>query len=108
MKSVVFLGNSLARIRAFPLDARQDTGFQIDKVQRGENPDDWKPMKTVGKGVREIRIREASGQYRVIYCANLGDTVYVLHAFTKISRRTRKSDIDLARRRFEMAGIQDG
>ena len=108
MKSVVFLGNSLAQIRAFPSDARQDTGFQIDKLQRGENPDDWKPMKTVGKGVREIRIGEPSGQYRVIYCANLGDTVYVLNAFTKKSLRTRKSDIDLARKRLEMVGVPNG
>jgi phage-related protein len=70
MKKVVFMGNSLARIRAFPADARQDTGFQIDKVQHGENPDKWKPMKTIGKGVKEIRIKEASGHYRVIYLTN--------------------------------------
>ncbi len=60
------MGDSLTRIRAFPSGARQDAGFQIDKVQRGENPDDWKSVKTIGKSVREIRIKEADGQYRVI------------------------------------------
>ena len=55
------MGDSLARVRDFPSGARQDAGFQIDRVQRGDSPDDWKPMKTVGRGVREIRIRETSG-----------------------------------------------
>jgi len=104
MKEVVFTGSSLNEIRAFPLDARQDAGFQIDKVQRGEAPDNWKPMKSIGKGIREIRIKEASGHYRVIYLVNLEDAVYVLHAFQKKSRKTRKSDIDLARKRLNEIG----
>ena len=102
------MGDSLERIRAFPFSARQDAGFQIDKVQRGEEPDEWKPMKTVGKGVKEIRIQEVSGHYRVIYLTNLDDVVYVLHAFLKKTRQTRKSDINLARRRLGAAGNQDG
>ena len=66
MKEVTFLGDSLNQIRSFPEDARQDAGFQINKVQNGEAPDDWKPMKTIGRGVREIAIKESSGNYRVI------------------------------------------
>ena len=104
MKEVVFAGSSLNELRAFPLDARQDAGFQIDKVQRGETPDNWTPMKSIGKGIREIRIKEVSGHYRVIYLVNLEDAVYVLHAFQKKSRKTRKSDIDLARKRLNEIG----
>ena len=104
MKEVVFTGSSLNEIRSFPLDARQDAGFQIDKVQRGEAPDNWKPMKSIGKGVREIRIKAASGHYRVIYLVNQEDAVFVLHAFQKKSRKTRKSDIDLARKRLNEIG----
>lgn len=65
MKSVRFLGNSLKTLRDFPEDARQDAGYQIDKVQRGEQPDDFKPMPAIGKGVEEIRIWDESGTYRV-------------------------------------------
>ena len=101
---VIFMGDSLARLRAFPSDARHDAGFQIDKVQRGKNPDEWKPMKTVGKGVREIRIKDASGQYRLIYLTNQGNAVYVLHAFPKKTQQTRKLDIDLARKRLNLVG----
>ena len=105
MKEVIFMGDSLVRIRAFPLGARQDAGFQIDNIQRGDCPDDWKPMKTVGKGVKEIRIQEASGHYRVIYLANMKDSVYVLHVFQKKTRQTRKSDIELARKRLREIGV---
>lgn len=95
------MGDSLARIRAFPADARQDIGFQMDSVQRGGQPDDWKPMNVVGKGAREIRIREASGQYRVVYLSHSEDAVYILHAFHKKTQRTRKLDLDLARARLK-------
>ena len=104
MKQVIFMGDALAQIRNFPPDARQDAGFQIDRVQRDELPDEWKPMKTIGKGVREIRIKEASGQYRVIYLTSLKDSVYVLHAFQKKTRQTRKSDINLAQNRLREIG----
>ncbi len=53
------------------------------KVQRGLQPDDFKPMPTIGKGVEEIRIRDDSGTYRVIYTARFADAVFVLHAFQK-------------------------
>ena len=108
MKYVVFMGGVLACLRAFPADVRQDTGFQIDKIQRGESPDDWKPMKTIGKGVREIQIKDVSGQYRVVYVVDRGDLVYALHTFKKKTRQTRKADIDLARQRLKKVGVLNG
>ena len=78
MKPIVFLGDSLDVIRSFPESARRQAGYQLDKVQRGREPDDWKPMKTIGPGVNEIRIRDESGAFRVIYVAKLDDAIYVL------------------------------
>ncbi|HHT9684010.1 TPA: type II toxin-antitoxin system RelE/ParE family toxin, partial [Legionella pneumophila] len=57
-----FLGDSLSRLREFDADAKQDAGYQLDKVQRGEQPDDFKPMPSIGKGVEEIRICSVQGQ----------------------------------------------
>ncbi len=68
--------------------------------QKGLDPADWKPMKTVGPGVREIRIREASGVFRVIYLAAVGDSVVVLHAFQKKTQQTPQKDIELAASRL--------
>ena len=101
MKPVRFLGNSLKAIREFPKDARQDAGYQLEKVQDGRTPDDFKPMPSIGKGVEEIRIWDESGAYRVIYTARLQEAVYVLHAFQKKTQATSQRDIDLAKKRFD-------
>jgi len=100
MKPVRFLGDSLQCLRDFPMDARQDAGYQLDKVQRGLQPDDFKPMRAIGKGVEEIRIRDDSGIYRVIYTARLADAVIVLHAFQKKTQRTSQRNVEIARTRF--------
>lgn len=99
-KSIRFLGDSLERLREFPEDVKQDAGYQLDKVQRGMQPDDFKPMPSIGKGVEEIRLWDDTGTYRVIYTARLADAVYVLHAFAKKTQATAKRDIDLARKRY--------
>lgn len=100
MKPIRFLGDALRALKAFPADARQDAGYQLDKVQRGEQPDDFKPVPSIGKGVEEVRVWEESGTYRVIYTARLADAVYVLHAFQKKTQATPKQHMDIARQRF--------
>jgi phage-related protein len=100
VKPIVFLGDSLSRIRDFPNLARAEAGYQLRQVQCGFDPTDWKPMKAVGSGVREIRIRESAGAFRVIFLASVGDAVVVLHAFQKKSQATAKQDIELAARRL--------
>ena len=73
MKPVDFCGNALDALRAFPDNARREAGYQIDKVQNGQDPNDWKPMASIGAGVKEIRIRDEAGSFRVIYLAKLAD-----------------------------------
>ena len=82
-------------------------GQLVDQIAEGllrtahrPQPKDFKPMPTIGKGVEEIRVRDDSGAYRVIYTARLADAVYVLHAFQKKTQATSKRDIELARLRF--------
>jgi phage-related protein len=99
-KPVEFRGSALTDLRAFPQAARREAGYQLDQVQRGREPDDWKPMNVVGRGVKEIRIRDASGAFRVLYVAKFADAVYVLHCFQKKTQKTRKADMDLAGQRY--------
>jgi len=99
-KPVEFRGSSLNDLRAFPASARREAGHQIDRVQQGYEPDDWKPMPTIGAGVQEIRIRDQAGAFRVIYLAKLVDAIYILHCFKKSTQRTSKTDLDLAGKRF--------
>jgi phage-related protein len=103
-KPLHFLGSSLDDLRAFPDEARRDAGFNLDFVQRGMDPSNWKPMQAVGAGVKEIRLRDASGAFRVIYLATRPEGVYVLHCFQKKTQKTRKADIDLAASRLRLIG----
>ncbi|MEY3251619.1 MAG: hypothetical protein RL227_592 [Pseudomonadota bacterium] len=100
MKPLRFLGDSLTRLREFPDDARQHAGYQLEKVQRGEQPDDFKPIPAIGKALEELRIWDESGTYRVIYTARLQDCVAVLHALQKKTQTTSPRDIELARTRW--------
>lgn len=95
MKPIAFLGHSLDRLRDFPDDARSNAGYQLNEVQNGDDPDDWNPIKTVGPGIREIRIRDEAEAVPVIYLATLPDAVLVLHAFQKKTEATPQQDIDL-------------
>ena len=103
MKKTVFCGHSLEAIKQFPEASRRATGHQLDRVQRGLDPLDWKAMPMIGNGVREIRIRNI-GQYRVIYVATHYSSVYVLHAFQKKSQKTKRQDIQAARSAFRQLG----
>jgi len=104
MKPLRFLGDSLKRLREFPEDARHDAGFQLEQVQRGEQPADFKPMTSIGKGIEEIRVRDDSGIYHVIYTARLEEAVYVLHAFQKKTQATSRRDLEIAKERFVQLG----
>lgn len=100
MKDLIFLGDSRDRLREFPEEARRTAGFQLRRVQQGLEPDNWKPMATIGPGVRELRVREGGGAFRVIYVVRIADTVHVLHAFQKKGQKTPRPDLDLAARRL--------
>jgi phage-related protein len=99
-KALKFCAGALDDLRAFPDSARRDAGYELDKVQSGRVPSDWKPINAVGAGVREIRIRDASSAFRVLYVAKFADTIYVLHCFQKKTQATSKVDLDLAAKRY--------
>jgi phage-related protein len=101
LKPLEFLGDSLAALRRFPELARRRAGHDLDSVQQGLDPEDWKPMTTIGAGVREIRIRDQDGSFRVIYVAKFARAVFVLHCFQKKTQQTSSGDIELAIHRYK-------
>ena len=101
MKALRFVGSSLDDLKNFPAEARREAGFELDAVQRGLIPSDFKPMLAVGAGAYEIRVR-VLGEWRIIYVAKFERAVYVLHAFQKKTQKTRKEDIELAARRYRL------
>lgn len=102
-KPIRWVGRALDDLRDLSADAQDDLGYQLGRVQQGLDPDDWKPMKDIGPGCREIRIRTVDGAFRTFYLARFDQAVYVLHCFQKKTQKTSKSDIELGRRRYQAA-----
>ena len=99
-KQIRWVGSAYDDLLAFSKDARKEAGFQLGKVQAGLEPTDWKPVDDVGAGTREIRIRDASGIYRVMYVAKFEEAIYVLHCFQKKTQVTTNHDKAIASARY--------
>jgi len=99
MKPIQWLGNTHKIVRGYLPSVRQEIGYNLDKVQRGFEPFDWKPITSVGPGVKEIRIH-ADNEYRILYVAKFTEAIYILHSFVKKTQQTSQKDIDLGKERY--------
>ncbi|MDR5809491.1 type II toxin-antitoxin system RelE/ParE family toxin [Caballeronia sp. LZ019] len=99
-KEIRWVGSSYEDILEFPSAARREAGFQLGRLQVGLDPEDWKPFDDVGPGVREIRIRDINGIYRVMYVAKFEEAVFVLHCFQKKTQATSRQDKEVAAIRY--------
>jgi len=99
-KEIRWVGSSYQDILNFPMEPRKEAGFQLGKVQAGLEPDNWKPFDDVGAGAKEIRIRDATGIYRVMYIAKFEEAIYILHCFQKKTESTTKHDKEIAATRY--------
>ena len=99
MKNIIWLGKTLQLVKKYEINLRREIGYNIDRVQRGLDPVDWKPIVGAGHGVREIRIHEEN-EYRILYVAKFEDIIYILHSFIKKTQQTAKRDIDIAKKHY--------
>ena len=99
-KEIRWVGSAYDDLLKFPEEPRRDAGFQLSKVQSGLDPEDWKPFGEIGAGTREIRIRDGSGIFRMMYVAKFEEAVYVLHCFQKKTQATSKRDKEIAEARY--------
>ena len=99
MKKIFWLGTTHQAVKKYPINVRREIGYNLDKVQRGLDPCDWKPMVGIGHGVKEIRVHEEN-EYRLLYIAKFEEVIYVLHSFIKKTRVTSKKDIDIVKKRY--------
>lgn len=97
-----FLANTLDYLRDLEKDARSAIGYNLDRLQQGLDPEDWKPMSAVGAGVREIRIKVPSGTYRALYLQSKGQEIHVLNIYRKKDNVMRDSEKKLTIQRLKM------
>ncbi len=107
LKRVDFIGSSREDLKGFPEEVKQDIGYALFEVQRGQKPVGAKPLKGFsGAGVLEIVENFSSGTYRAVYTVRFQRVVYVLHCFQKKSKhgiKTLLQDIELIKRRLKLA-----
>jgi len=98
---VVWEGDSLDVLRSFPTGIKKGLGKEIQRLQEGEQPRNSRPMKSIGKGVFELRQMDANGWYRVIYLRKIGNRLFMLHSFVKKSAKTSQKDLNIANNRLK-------
>jgi len=96
-KPIYWVGSSYKDLLSFPVEAKQDAGYQLHRAQNGLNPEDWKPFQTVGSGVKEIRINDDGNAFRIMYIAKFVGKIYVLHSFQKKSQKTLSPDLKISK-----------
>lgn len=99
MKPIIWLGNTLKNLREYPNEVRSEIGYNLEKVQLGESPFDWKSMHNIGFGVKEIRIH-GSNEYRVLYVAKFSEAIYILNVFIKKTEKTVNREIESAKNNY--------
>jgi phage-related protein len=106
LRPLVWMGSSKRNIQAFPDGAKKIVGDQLQLIQFGGMPRDAKPFKGMGSGVIEIAVRHEGDAFRTVVAVQLGERIFVLHAFQKKSKRgiaTPRPDVDLIKQRYAEA-----
>lgn len=104
MKKLIWLKDSLAKLKTFPESVQDDIGYALFTAQNGETHRSAKSLHGLGSGVMEIVSNDSSGTFRAVYVVSIGDSIYVVHAFQKKSKagvKTPKAEIDLAQQRIK-------
>ena len=103
-RSVSWIKAARKEFESFPADVQIRGLRALTIAAEGSKADNAKPLHGLGSGVFEIVLNDRSGTYRVIYAVQLGDELWVVHAFQKKSKtgiKTPQSEIDLVRQRLK-------
>lgn len=101
LKKVEWLGDSKEVLSGFPGEIKSSMGFQLNILQKGEMPLRSRPMKSIGRGVYELKEQDEAGWYRTVYTIHVKGCIYVLHAFKKQSAKTSKADLEITKSRLK-------
>ena len=104
MKPVRFAGSAREDLAAFPEAARRTAGYELFMVQVGRESSDFSRCRTWVRAFTRF-VRDRAGTFRVIYVARFDEAVYVLHAFQKKTPKTSRLDIEVAKRRYRLIGV---
>jgi phage-related protein len=87
----------------FPAEAQSICLTALTIAAEGRKADIAKPLHSLGAGILEIALPHRGNAFRVLYAVQLGDDIWVVHAFQKKSTqgiKTPKHEIELAQDRL--------
>jgi len=97
-----WVGDAKEILSSFPPEVKTAFGYSLRRLQNGLLPDcDARRMASIGKGVWELKTSDERTWYRVIYLTRIGNSLYILHAFEKNSRKTDRRDLAIAQSRLK-------
>jgi phage-related protein len=103
-RPISWIRAALKSFEEFPPGARSICLTALTIAAEGGKADIVKPMQGLGSGVFEIALPFRGNAFRVVYAVQLGEEIWVIHAFQKKSTqgiRTPKHEIDLIRERLK-------
>jgi phage-related protein len=105
-RKLIWLVDTLDRLSHFPPPVRHKLGFALYQAQIGQQHESAKILRGFGETVWQVRADDPGGTYRAVYVTQVGDAVYVLHAFQKKAKSgmaTPQREVDLIRQRLKIA-----
>ena len=105
-KRLVWLVDSLDRLRGFPAGVRQKLGFALYQAQIGGKHESAKPLHGFTQPVWQVRADDPGGTYRAVYVVRFYAAVYVLHVFQKKAKSgiaTPYREVEIIRQRLKLA-----
>lgn len=103
-REVIWVGAAKKAAKKFPQAVQYQIIQALNAAALGGKLDTAKPLKGLGSGVFEVRVPYRTDAYRAVYAVQLGDAVYVVHAFQKKSTQgiaTPRKEIDLIKSRLK-------
>lgn len=90
-------------LKDFPVVVREDLADALALLDEGVNLSMplSRPMPSIGSGVHELRLKDRSGGYRIVYFIRKKSDIWLIHAFQKKSQQTPKENIELAKQRLK-------
>ena len=98
-----WLGNSYKDLMSFPKPVIEEVASELERLQLGERPKFSRSLRSVGKKVFELKQRDHSSWYRIVYLAEIKGIIFILHCFKKKSRKTSRNDLKIIANRLKIA-----
>jgi phage-related protein len=87
-------------LKTFPAAARSNLSFELWQLEQHLQPQNSKPMPSIGQGVFELKDGDDKTWYRLVYLTEIDNVIYVLHCFEKPGRKTPRNDLKIAKKRL--------